>query len=139
MRLFDSIVVFENYPINDEAAAAHGLQVRELQAVETTNYPLLVAVTPGRRLSLELGYDPALFDLATVEALAARLARVLDLLTENPTLPVSRIDIITDDERDPPTHHMEQHRPSRATGDVASVVPGPGSENPGCCGGGVRK
>ncbi|MGH3575178.1 MAG: non-ribosomal peptide synthetase, partial [Pseudonocardiaceae bacterium] len=99
VRLFDSIVVFENYPINDEAAAAHDLRVRELQAVETTNYPLLVAVTPGRRLSLELGYDPALFDLATVEALTARLARVLDLLIENPTLPVGRIDIITDDER----------------------------------------
>ncbi|MGA9309328.1 MAG: condensation domain-containing protein, partial [Pseudonocardiaceae bacterium] len=100
VRLFDSIVVFENYPINDEAAAAHGLRVRELQAVETTNYPLLVAVTPGRRLSLELGYDPALFDLTTVEALAARLARVLDLLTENPTLPVGQIDILTDNERD---------------------------------------
>ncbi|MGH3611415.1 MAG: amino acid adenylation domain-containing protein, partial [Pseudonocardia sp.] len=99
VRLFDSIVVFENYPIDDEAATAHGLAVRELEAVETTNYPLCLVVSPGRALSFELGYDAALFDVATVEGLAARLVRVLDLVVEGPTVPVGRIDIVTDDER----------------------------------------
>src|SRR5262249_41966676 len=55
VNLFDSIVVFENYPINDEAAAARGLRLRELRAIETTNYPLSVIVCPGRRLAMELG------------------------------------------------------------------------------------
>src|SRR5947209_20111801 len=34
VNLFDSIVVFENYSINDDVAAEHGLQVREVEAVE---------------------------------------------------------------------------------------------------------
>ncbi len=99
VRLFDSIMVFENYPINDEVAASHGLAVRDLAALETTNYPLCAVVSPGRTLSVQLGYDAALFDVGTVEALAARLIRVLDRIIEDPTGPVGRIDIVTDDER----------------------------------------
>ncbi|HSZ29468.1 MAG TPA: condensation domain-containing protein, partial [Pseudonocardiaceae bacterium] len=99
VRMFDSIVVFENRLINDEEAAAHGLRVRELQGVETTNYPIVVVVSQGRALSVELGYDTALFDVATVEGLAARLVRVLNLIIENPTVQVGRLDIVTDDER----------------------------------------
>ncbi len=97
--LFDSIVVFENYPVDDEAAATHGLRLRELQAVETTNYALTVVAHPGRRLSIALGYDPAVFDVATVEGLAARLVRVLGLVIEDPVVPVGRIDVLTEAER----------------------------------------
>ena len=82
--LFDSIVVFENYPINDEAAAAHGLRVRALRAVETTNYPLSVVVAPGRELSVHLGYDPALFDRASIERIAGYLLALLAGIAENP-------------------------------------------------------
>jgi amino acid adenylation domain-containing protein/non-ribosomal peptide synthase protein (TIGR01720 family) len=99
VNLFDSIVVFENYPINDEAAAAHGLRLRGLEAVETTNYPLSVVVSPGRRLSVELGYDPDLFDPATIERLGGRLTSVLEAVAAEPATPLGRIDILTEDER----------------------------------------
>ncbi|MGA9692705.1 MAG: amino acid adenylation domain-containing protein, partial [Pseudonocardiaceae bacterium] len=92
--LFDSIVVFENYPIDDDAAGVHGLRVRELRAVETTNYSLMVVVSPGRRLSVELGYDAALFDVATVEGLAAGLVRVLDAFIANSMVAVGRVDVV---------------------------------------------
>ncbi|MCA1682013.1 MAG: condensation domain-containing protein, partial [Actinobacteria bacterium] len=65
--LFDSLVVFENYPINDQVAAAHGLHLRELHAIETTNYPLTLIVIPDPQLSLQLGYDPDLFNPNTIE------------------------------------------------------------------------
>ncbi|MEV6824081.1 amino acid adenylation domain-containing protein [Amycolatopsis sp. NPDC051102] len=87
--LFDSIVVFENYPFDRDALAARGLHVADLAAVEITNYPLaLVAhgsARDGESLSLALGYDPALFDAGTAEALADELA---DLLRE-PTRPAA--------------------------------------------------
>jgi acyl carrier protein len=79
--LFDSIVVFENYPFDRESLAAQGLRVAELTAVEITNYPLtLVAHGSAREdepLTLLLGHDPALFDPATVEALAGELVDLL--------------------------------------------------------------
>ncbi len=99
VNLFDSIMIFENYPINDEAAAAHGLRLRELDAIETTNYPLSVMLSPGRQLSIELGYDPALFDADTVERLASHLVGVLSVVAADPTIAVGRIDLLSEEER----------------------------------------
>src|SRR5256884_5038495 len=89
VNLFDSIVVFENYPINDDVAAAHGLGVREVEAIETTNYPLSLVALPGRRLSVELGYDPDLFDAATIERMAAHLQGRLPGIAPDPDRPLA--------------------------------------------------
>src|SRR5437763_1962261 len=99
VNLFDSIVVFENYPINDDVAAEHGLQIREAGAVETTNYPLSLVALPGRRLSVALGYDPDLFDATTIERMAGHLTRVLEAVAADPSLALGRIDILTEEER----------------------------------------
>ncbi|HVQ94814.1 MAG TPA: amino acid adenylation domain-containing protein, partial [Mycobacteriales bacterium] len=97
--LFDSIVVFENYPINEQAAAGHGLALAGLTAVETTNYPLALVVSPGERLSVELGYDTALFDAGTVETIADRFGRLLRTITTDPAAPVATIDLLSEVER----------------------------------------
>ncbi|HEY2194794.1 MAG TPA: non-ribosomal peptide synthase/polyketide synthase, partial [Actinomycetospora sp.] len=99
INLFDSIVIFENYPMTDDAAAARGLRLRELQAIETTNYPLSVMVSPAGQLSIELGYDPALFDAATIERLADHLVHVLSAIATEPTIAVGQIDLLGEAER----------------------------------------
>ncbi|WP_186762711.1 non-ribosomal peptide synthase/polyketide synthase [Lentzea tibetensis] len=99
-NLFDSILVFENYPINDEAAAVRGLRLRALSAVETTNYPLSVVVSPGERLSVEFGYDPHLFDATSIERIAGHLTRVLGLVADDPTVVLGQIDVLAERERD---------------------------------------
>ncbi|MET8010138.1 non-ribosomal peptide synthase/polyketide synthase [Streptomyces sp. NPDC005266] len=100
VNLFESLVVFENYPINDSAAAEHGLRVRGLQALESTNYALTVVVSPGAELSVELGYDPRLFEKTTARALADRLTHVLRALAAAPDdLPLDRVDILSAAER----------------------------------------
>jgi amino acid adenylation domain-containing protein len=91
--------VFENYPINDQVAAAHGLRLHESRAIETTNYPLTAIVLPGRQLAIELGYDPDLFDAATIEQLAGHLRVLLAGIAADPDRPLGRIDMLTDDER----------------------------------------
>jgi len=112
--LFDSIVVFENYPIDDEAAATHGLRLRELTAIETTNYPLSVVVVSGERLSIGLGYDPASFEVSTIERLAGHLVRVLNVFVEDPTVALDRIDILTE---------VERHQVLVSWNDTAREVP----------------
>jgi amino acid adenylation domain-containing protein/non-ribosomal peptide synthase protein (TIGR01720 family) len=97
--LFDSIVVVENYPIDVEAAASYGLGLRELSAVETTNYPLSVMVTPGRQLSIALGYDPALFDEATISRLTQHLVLVLSGIADDVERRVSQLLVTTAAER----------------------------------------
>ncbi|MGV4925651.1 non-ribosomal peptide synthase/polyketide synthase [Streptomyces sp. BHT-5-2] len=75
--LFESLLVFENYPINDTAATAHGLRVRDLHALEATNYPLTVVISPDSRLGVELGYDPRHFEESTARSLADQLMHTL--------------------------------------------------------------
>jgi amino acid adenylation domain-containing protein/non-ribosomal peptide synthase protein (TIGR01720 family) len=96
VNLFDSIVVFENYPVSRDDVAQHGVELRDLQAMEMTNYALSVVVAPGTRMSLGLGYDPALFDEATVARLTDQLAHVLDALTAEPNRSVDSIDVLSE-------------------------------------------
>ncbi|WP_425266223.1 non-ribosomal peptide synthase/polyketide synthase [Amycolatopsis pretoriensis] len=95
--LFDSIVVFENYPA--DTAAAHGLTLRDVDAAETTNYPLSVVASPGERITLDVGYDPDLFDTATAERIARQLTGVLDAFAADLNRPLSDVDLLTEAER----------------------------------------
>ncbi|MEU3953404.1 non-ribosomal peptide synthase/polyketide synthase, partial [Streptomyces achromogenes] len=97
--LFDSIVVFENYPVDDGLAAAHGLRLRGLEGVETTNYPLSLTAYPGPELTLRLGYDPALFDAATAERLAEYLTVLLTHLPAGAHRPPARLPLLAPDRR----------------------------------------
>ncbi|WP_394620024.1 amino acid adenylation domain-containing protein [Lentzea sp. JNUCC 0626] len=96
-ELFTSILVFENYPVDE--AAAHGVTVRDLDAVETTNYPLSVGVRPGAELEIRVSYDPALFDRTTVERIAEHLTTALAGLTADPGRPLGEIDVLSDADR----------------------------------------
>ncbi|MFF4674104.1 amino acid adenylation domain-containing protein, partial [Streptomyces sp. NPDC001279] len=83
--LFETLVVFENYPVDADAAARHGVGLREVEAVEATNYPLTLIAGGGRGdtggLSMDLAYDPLLFDPVTARRLAEHLARMVRELT----------------------------------------------------------
>ncbi|MGH3780083.1 MAG: amino acid adenylation domain-containing protein, partial [Pseudonocardiaceae bacterium] len=96
--LFDSLVIFENYPINNEAAAAHGLQLHEIHTSETTNYALTLFVIPGPVLSIQLGYDPDLFDLVTIERMAGHFQMLLRGIAENADCLVSDLPMLTEAE-----------------------------------------
>ncbi|WP_425564008.1 amino acid adenylation domain-containing protein [Saccharothrix xinjiangensis] len=93
-NLFDSVVVFENYP----ADLAEGMGLRELSAVESTSFPLSATVYPEERLGVLLGYEPAMFDVATVERLARRLRTLLVELVADPDRPVAEVPWLSDAE-----------------------------------------
>ncbi|TLW90608.1 amino acid adenylation domain-containing protein [Saccharomonospora piscinae] len=76
--LFDSIVVFENFPAETRTAADGGVRLDTVEGVESTSYPLNLLAYPGEDLAMMLTYDPGLFDAETVENLAEHLALLLD-------------------------------------------------------------
>ncbi|MGW4875636.1 non-ribosomal peptide synthase/polyketide synthase [Streptomyces sp. NPDC004262] len=94
-NLFESIVVFENYPVDDGLAAAHGLRLTGLEGVETTNYPLSLVAYPGTELTLRLGYDPRLFDADTVHRTAEYLSALLTGMPDSAALPPARLPLLT--------------------------------------------
>ncbi|MFE9746689.1 amino acid adenylation domain-containing protein [Saccharothrix saharensis] len=93
-NLFDSVVVFENYP----ADVAEGMGLRELSAEETTSFPLSATVYPEERLGVLLGYEPAMFERDTVARLGERLRRLLVGLVADPDRPVADVPWLSDAE-----------------------------------------
>ncbi|MFE7577975.1 amino acid adenylation domain-containing protein [Streptomyces sp. NPDC057521] len=82
--LFDSCVVFENFPYDEHAAERHGLRVRSLAGLETSNFPLTCVAHLVDGLHLRLGYDPRLFDDATAGRFADHLLGMLDAMVAAP-------------------------------------------------------
>ncbi|MEU1799624.1 amino acid adenylation domain-containing protein [Streptomyces sp. NPDC019937] len=100
VRLFDSIVVFENYPGNEEAAAAHGLAVTGVTAVDTTSYPLdLTVYLDGDRLAIQLAYDPVLFDRARVARMTGHLEALLCGMAGGLDRPLAELTMLPEHER----------------------------------------
>ncbi|MFD4672027.1 amino acid adenylation domain-containing protein [Lentzea sp. NPDC058450] len=87
VNLFDSIVVFENYPYDEEAASRNGVTVREYVGDEQTNFPLALTAHLSDSLHLFLNYDPDLFDDETVGSMARHLAAVLAAFARGSALP----------------------------------------------------
>ncbi|MGW7276673.1 amino acid adenylation domain-containing protein, partial [Streptomyces sp. NPDC054864] len=97
--LFDSLLVFENYPVDDDMAARHGLAVSGTEGELATNYPLTLSAYTGGHLvamggeeaalALRITYRPELFDPGTAERLGSRLAEVLDAMAEAPERPLA--------------------------------------------------
>ncbi|MBP2319886.1 amino acid adenylation domain-containing protein/non-ribosomal peptide synthase protein (TIGR01720 family) [Kibdelosporangium banguiense] len=94
--LFDSIVVFENYPVE----SLYGLRITDLTAIEATNYSLSATVYPGPRLKIVLGYEPDRFDESTIQRMAGYLKLLLDQLVEDPNRLVGGLSTLTAAEHD---------------------------------------
>ncbi len=79
--LFDSLVVFENYPVDAAMRApGSGFQIAEVRASEKTNYPLTLVSGPGKQMGLRLLFDPARVSATAAERIVAQLAGVLEAL-----------------------------------------------------------
>jgi len=76
--LFESLVVFENYPLGPALAASdRALRVEDVQAVENTGYPMTLVVSAAGQITFRLTYDTGSFQRADVERLLAELGRLL--------------------------------------------------------------
>ncbi|BAY68263.1 non-ribosomal peptide synthetase [Anabaena sp. FACHB-709] len=56
--LFDSILVFENYPVDTSGISQNqDLRIIDIQSLEWTSFPLTMLVSVGNQLSLKVKYD----------------------------------------------------------------------------------
>ena len=67
-ELFDTLTVFENYPVGEAGLATEtsGLRLTGISGHDATHYPLSLLAAPGERLRLRLDYRADLFDAASV-------------------------------------------------------------------------
>ena len=100
--LFDTLVVFENYPVDRSSVStdAAGLQVSHVTGHDATHYPLTLMAVPGEELELRFDYRGDLFERASIESLSGRLMRLLEAVAAEPEQAIGRLDILSADERD---------------------------------------
>ncbi|MCV7076859.1 amino acid adenylation domain-containing protein [Mycobacterium szulgai] len=93
--LFDSLFVYENYPIDDVATLSVGdLAIAEGASRERTHYPLTVQAVPGREVGLRVEFRTDVFDSSIVQRMAERFVRVLAAMTANPERPLCSTDVL---------------------------------------------
>ncbi|WP_154814084.1 non-ribosomal peptide synthetase [Actinophytocola xinjiangensis] len=92
-ELFDSLLVVENYPVDEDALAASergtGLRVERVSGQDGTHYPLMVTAVPGGdtlRLEVRHRIDPA-----TATGVLTRLRAVLTEVATAPDTPVGAL------------------------------------------------
>ncbi|MDO0915183.1 amino acid adenylation domain-containing protein [Streptomyces sp. DT2A-34] len=117
-ELFDSLVVFENYPVDPRATGAErdtdknadgrdtdedgdgregaggGLRVVGSSGRDATHYPVTLVALPGSRPRFRLAYHPGLFDAGWADATLARLVRILEAMAADPELPQGRLGLL---------------------------------------------
>src|SRR6185295_2552298 len=101
--LFDTLLVFESFPVRREEAAppevpAARLGVHEELSLERTNYPLTLLVRPSP-LGLRLEYDSGRLERVAVARLLGHFAVLLEALVTRTEDPVGSLSLLTRCER----------------------------------------
>ncbi|MFD5163204.1 amino acid adenylation domain-containing protein [Streptomyces hawaiiensis] len=100
-ELFDTVLIFENYPLDPDAlrSAVPGLTVTGVKGRDATHYPVSLLVLPGDELTLRLDHAPDLVTAAEAAALSGRVLRLLAALPDAADLPLSRLELLDEEER----------------------------------------
>ncbi|MFZ5893337.1 MAG: non-ribosomal peptide synthase/polyketide synthase [Myxococcota bacterium] len=98
--LFDSLLVFENYPVGRALeSSAEELGVGPVRSIEATNYPLTFVVSQGEGVTLELGYDTALVTPARAAELLEQLEQLLFSFLSRPHVRVGELSLLAEQQR----------------------------------------
>ena len=96
--LFESLVIFENYPVSIDAVLqgwSDDVQISQAKGFERTNYPLSLTVIPGADLSLRINYDSNRFDSETITRMLGHLETLLQGIVTNPQQKVCELPLLT--------------------------------------------
>lgn len=96
--LFESVVVYENYPALDSASEG-ALRVEWADAADQTELPLTLMVEPGKRLSFCLYHDAGRFETHTVQRMLEHLDRLIESIVQDAVPALGRLTMLTDAEQ----------------------------------------
>jgi amino acid adenylation domain-containing protein len=96
--LFDSILVFENYPVDTSVISQNqDLRIIDIQSLEWTSFPLTMLVSVGNQLSLKVKYDRNRFTDNAITQLLEHFCNLL-LGMSQPGQTIKNIPLLTQHE-----------------------------------------
>ncbi|WP_342653063.1 non-ribosomal peptide synthase/polyketide synthase [Pseudomonas sp. F3-2] len=109
--LFDSLVVFENYPVDAvlRDKQAGGVNLGSVELSDKTHYPLSLAVVAGERAHIHVNYHSNVFSADQIDRLCGHFQKLLDGLCRFPEASVGDLSMLT--ERDVSEMHAWNRPP----------------------------
>lgn len=97
--LFDTLVVFENYPLGETSSRQVGdLLVSDLHGSTTSAYPLTFIAVLGEAWRLRLLYDRQRYDDTTASRLLEQMSTLLECMSERPDARVGELSLAAKEE-----------------------------------------
>jgi amino acid adenylation domain-containing protein/non-ribosomal peptide synthase protein (TIGR01720 family) len=98
--LFDSLLAFENYPVNDELVRGQAsFRIAASRVFEKTNYPVTLQVSPAAGLLMRILFDARRVDGDAVERLLAHADSILSALARDPQVRLGDLPLLSEQER----------------------------------------
>ena len=100
VSLFESIVVFENYPVDRALREWQGdLEIQNTDNFYKTNYPLTVVVYPGSELTIAISYDSRRFAIAAIATILNHFKILLQNMMAHPQARLHDLPLLTEREQ----------------------------------------
>jgi amino acid adenylation domain-containing protein/non-ribosomal peptide synthase protein (TIGR01720 family) len=118
--LFESVVVFENYPVDESLGQVGGsFTVREFELFEQTNLPITLMTAPAESMPLKIAYDSLRFDSESIGRMLGHLAHLLERLAADPERTVADWPMLPEQERQQLLNDWNDTQSSAAVGDAS--------------------
>jgi len=102
-NLFDHIIIFENYPIEEISKSAGdgalGFEIKAVELFEQTNYDFNITVIPGKTIDIHIKYNGEVYDRKLAEGIKGHLENIIKQVIINPDVKVREINIIGEEEK----------------------------------------
>jgi surfactin family lipopeptide synthetase C len=113
MPLFESILVFENYPVDStEQDSKKTLEISDLRCFERTNYPLTLVINPGSQLAGRIVYDSSHFEQQTIDRLIGHFQTLLVGMSTNLHQHLAQLSLLSVDESEQLILQESQQQPA---------------------------
>lgn len=97
--LFESILVFENYPPRVDRRLGDSITLGQVHHIEQSNYPLALLVIPGDELTVAMVHDLSRLSEPAVESLLDQVGAVARAFVANPAGAVSGFSAVDDSQQ----------------------------------------
>ncbi|WP_192363890.1 non-ribosomal peptide synthetase, partial [Mesorhizobium mediterraneum] len=99
LPLFNSILVFENYPVDPLLrGAGESLRIVRATPYEQTTYPLSIFAVPGQALRISAVFDERCYDQPAIERILGHLRAMLEDIATRPDRRVGELCVLTEPE-----------------------------------------
>ncbi len=98
--LAHSLFVFQNYPIDKTLAGLElDFELENITSHETTDYPMVLEVTPGDEWTVHVNYQAWKFQAKEIESLALHYLSLLEQIAADPDQEIRDLTLLSDRER----------------------------------------